>query len=96
MSDSGGYKGTTTTICLIQCGTYANFENSPLAHIENEIKAISEKLEIEHILHIEDRENADRQKAVERNRFIITTIIGVVAAIAAIIGTTISVMTYLS
>lgn len=73
-----------------------NFEDSPLAHIENTVKVINEKLEIEHKLHIEDRKDADRQKIIERNRFIITTIIGVVAAIAAIVGTTVSIITYLS
>lgn len=73
-----------------------NIEDSPLAHIKNAVEAINEKLEIEHGLHIEDRKDADRQKIIERNRFIITTIIGVVAAVAAIVGTTVSIITYLS
>ena len=71
-------------------------QNSPLAYMEQTLEAINEKLEIEHKLHIEDREDADRQKIVDRNRFIITTIIGVVAAVAAIVGTTVSIITYLS
>lgn len=49
-----------------------NIEDSPLSHIEQTVKAISEKLEIEHSLHIEDRKDAERQKIIERNRFIIT------------------------
>ena len=73
-----------------------NFKDFPIAHIENAVNAINEKLEIEHSLHIEDRKSADRQKIIDRNRFIVTTIIGVVAAIAAIVGTTVSIPTYLS
>lgn len=73
-----------------------NFEDSPLAHIENAVKAINEKLEIEHQARLESEKNAKKQASVDKNRFVFNTVVGIVSAVSAVVGAVFAALSFFS
>lgn len=71
-------------------------QNSPIAHIEQTLEAINEKLEIEHQARLEADKTARKQAVTDRNRFIFNTVIGIVSAVAAVIGAVFAAVSFFS
>lgn len=71
-------------------------QNSPLTHIEQTLEAINEKLEIEHQARLETDKAAGKQAVIDRNRFIFNTIIGIVSAVAAVVGAVFAAVSFFS
>lgn len=62
------------------------FEKSQFDNVKTAITTVSDMLETERLARIESEKIAERQRLLDRKRFIINTVIGVVSAIASIIA----------
>lgn len=71
-------------------------QNSPLARMEHTLEAINEKLEIEHQSRLEADKAFRKQAVIDKRRFILNTIIGVVSAVAAVAGAIFSAISFFS